>query len=233
MKKEKQSDVLAIFARAPIVGKVKTRLAQTIGNERATQLYCAMLQDVFARAQQACESSRSGFEIVVFHWPADAFETANGSLRPFWSGARQAQSEGDLGAKLGECFAVLWRAGWRKIVVIGSDAPDLPPQFLVQAFEKLKSCDLVFGPAHDGGFYLMGASCEVSARFFGDVRWSDAETLNDVLRNAQACGLSYELLAPWRDVDDESDLRALESRLKNGESAAPHTFRVLDIERKV
>ena len=225
------SSVLAIFARAPVVGKVKTRLAQTVGHERATELYRAMLQDVLSGAQQACGVSSFAFEIVVFYSPDDAFEIADNSLRPFWDGARQAQSEGDLGEKLRDCFAFLQREGWRKIVVIGSDAPDLPPRSLAQAFATLENCDLVFGPASDGGFYLVGASREIGASLFSGVRWSDASTLDDVWANAKSDSLQVEMLPIWRDVDDKGDLRALELRLKNGESVAPQTLRVLDLLR--
>ncbi len=226
---ESRCDVLAIFARAPVLGNVKTRLAQNVGDERALQSYRAMLRDVLHSAQQAARMRLVPFEIVVLHTPQDAFTRSDYSLRAFWDGACHAQSGGDLSARLADCFAVLRARGFEKIVVIGSDAPDLPPQFIAQALALLETCDTVFGPAHDGGFYLIGASCELPAPFFNNVRWSDAQTLNDVLCNAKQRALTTNFLPQWRDVDDESDLRALELRLKHGESAALETHRVLDV----
>ncbi len=216
---------LAIFARAPEVGKVKTRLAKTLGDEAAVELYGAMLGDVLTGAQNVA-SQMNNTQVVVFYTPEDAFARAENSLRLFWNGANFPQSDGDLGEKLFGCFDQLRKSGARKIVVIGSDAPDLPMRFLVQAFAELESHDLIFGPAQDGGFYLMGASCEVPHQMFNGVHWSNLRTLNDVLKNVKSA--SVKILPMWRDVDDEDDFRALRERLKTGASAAPQTYRVLE-----
>ena len=230
MRKERESrSVLAVFARAPVAGKAKTRLAQTIGDEGAAKLYRAMLGDVLAGAQSVAQQS-ADMEVVVFHTPPDAFSRQTDSLQPFWPGARQAQSEGDLGVKLFECFRHLREDGAQKVVVIGSDSPDLPISFLVQAFEKLNDHDLVFGPAQDGGFYLMGASDVVPLCLFEGVQWSCSSTLNDILTNL--CSETFALLPRWGDVDDEDDLQPLRERLESGQSRAPQTHRVLDEWRK-
>ena len=220
-------NVIAIFARAPQPGKVKTRLAQSVGEVAAREIYKAMLRDVF---EYSCVASRmQNAEVVVFHTPNDAFSRDENSLRALWSGAHLAQSDGDLGDKLCDCFQILRENGAQKIVVIGSDAPDLPPDYLTQAFDELKTCDLVFGAAQDGGFYLVGASCQIDSAFrsaFHGVRWSSENTLRDVLHNIE--DKSAQFLKPWRDVDTIDDLRALRNRLRDGESVAPHTHRVLD-----
>lgn len=231
MRKERgKRCILAVFARAPIAGEAKTRLAQTTGNEGAAQLYGAMLRDVLASGEAALQRVPDETSMSVFFTPADAFERRNDSLRPFWQGACQVQVSGDLGTKLFSCFHALRAEGFARIVVLGSDAPDLPVPILVKAFEKLSDHDLVFGPAQDGGFYLMGASCAVSPHLFRDVQWSRSSTLKDVLTNLRSEKLA--LLPRWSDVDDEDDLRALHERLKNGQSQAPQTHRVLDARLK-
>jgi rSAM/selenodomain-associated transferase 1 len=227
MQKEREKrSVLAIFARAPVAGAVKTRLAQTAGDESAAKLYRAMLHDVLASGKTALKRVSGESQLKLFFTPVDAFERQDDSLQPFWNGERQAQSEGDLGTKLFECFHALRAKGFGRIAVIGSDAPDLPVPILVRAFETLNDHDLVFGPAPDGGFYLMGASCKVSPHWFRDVRWSRSSTLNDVLAKLQ--DQTIALLPPWSDVDDEDDLRALHERLESGQSRAPQTHRVLN-----
>lgn len=226
MRKEReQRSVLAVFARAPKAGEVKTRLARTLGDEGAAELYRAMLRDVLAGAQSVAESL-ADMKVMVFHTPLDAFERQSDSLRLFWPGARQPQAEGDLSARLFNCFQVLRDKGFGRIVAIGSDAPDLPTEILARAFSVLNDHDLVFGPAQDGGFYLMGASCAVSSHWFRDVQWSSSSALNDILTNLRS--ETFALLPPWSDVDDEGDVRALRKRLRSGQSIAPQTYRVLD-----
>lgn len=273
----KSRAVLAIFARAPQRGKVKTRLAAMLGDEAALQLYIAMLRDTLAFSRRAM--SRENGETVLFFTPPDAcdfsfsareyshqnrsslaspqtrralsyaanvagksardgvrstsdaphktarrattkVETRNEkmsceySLRELWSGATFPQSDGDLGKKMRDCCDELRARGAQRVVIIGADIPDLPPEIIAAAFDALEKCDLVFGPAHDGGFYLLGASRKFSRALFSGVRWSCANVLSRVLVNARRDKLRIFLLPMWRDVDDVSDLRALKNRLR-------------------
>jgi len=221
-------DAIAVFARAPIIEKVKSRLAKEIGAEKATQLYAAMLRDCLQLAQNAtCENAG----VLVCHTPPSAFDVYDfegqpDSLANFWEGARHAQCEGDLSARLVDCFAHLKNCGAQKILIIGSDAPDIPAHYFRAAFDALDSHDFVFGPAEDGGFYLIGAR-EISLGLFENVAWSSASTLATIVDNASRRNRSTALLASWRDVDEIEDLRALISRLQNESTSAPHTRGVL------
>ncbi len=282
---EKKAGALAIFARAPELGSVKTRLARASGDEATLRFYRAMLRDVFGQAARFCDEfsgemtaslwlasseipnrksprdNENGAAEVenaacengkseIAHTEKARFQTAEKfalgekerredetcedgacdeeTLRGSWKGAVFQQVEGDLGAKLSDCFWHLRQRSSERIVVIGSDAPDLPTAFLGLAFEKLSENDLVFGPASDGGFYLVGASCALESDFFDGVKWSSEQTLRDVLARAQSFDLSVAILPMWSDVDDEDDLRALHERLESGQSVAPHCHRVLD-----
>ena len=218
-------NVIAIFARAPRMGEVKTRLAKSVGDQAACDLYVAMLRDVFASAQIAA-SHLADAEVVVFYTPESAFSHSEDSLNPFWNGAHYPQCDGDLGDKLFNCFKVLRENGAQNIVVIGTDAPDLPPHFLNDAFRVLEVHDFVFGASEDGGFYLMGASLEYDSALFADVRWSSEHTLQDVLTNLGEQRVGF--LPLWRDVDTIEDLRALHRRLQIGKGIAQQTHRVLD-----
>ena len=226
-------NVVAVFARAPRVGEVKTRLAKSVGEAYARDIYAAMLREVFASAQRVASQIADG-EVVVFYTPQnafshDAFARDENSLSGLWNGARYPQSDGDLGMRLHDCFEYLRANGAQNIVAIGSDAPDLPLDYLVQAFDELSRRDWVFGPTGDGGFYLMGASCALTLEVFCDVRWSSENTLQDVLSNADNLSLSRSSLRLWHDVDTIDDLHALHRRLQIGKGVAPHTHRVLDV----
>lgn len=237
---------IAIFARAPVPGQVKSRLAQDIGDETAAELYAAMLRDTLGLACRAARSRR-GCEVALAYTPHDAFNGGPYSLNGFWDGVRLPQCDGGLGERMLDCMTQLRRRGAAQIVLLGSDTPDLPPAFVMGAFERLDSqealapsgvkgssgaCNLVFGPARDGGFYLMAmdeaASDEtISGELFAGVEWSTERTLKQVEANAARLRLGVAFLPLWGDVDTFDDLQRLKARLFRGESRAPATRRCL------
>ena len=215
---------LAIFCRAPRLGQVKTRLAQTHGEPFALGLYRAMLADSFdlGRALSpetqtfACFSPRDGFE-------------GDHSLLELWNGPKLAQCDGDLGTKMLGCFADLRALGFEKIVIIGSDSPDLPLPRLKRAFEKLNQSKIVIGSAPDGGFHLIGAAGEFPAWIFENVVWSSENTLGGIVQNFKRFHARngeiypWSQLSPWWDADDAEDLSELRRRLFEVGTHAPHT----------
>lgn len=229
-------DALAVFCRAPRLGSVKTRLAQTHGADFALQFYRAMLADTFDLARALAPE----IETFACFTPSDAFENSDSpdSLHFLWDGPKLAQSEGDLGAKIFDCFAQLRSREFERIVVIGSDSPDLPLALLREGFEALQNHDFVFGPSPDGGFYLMGASLELSDQIFEKVRWSSSETLRQLESNLEQFPQKMKgnnprhRLAPWPDVDDAEDLIELERRLFETDNFAPHTRNFLEFHKK-
>jgi rSAM/selenodomain-associated transferase 1 len=111
-----------------------------------------------------------------------------------------------LGDRLQHAFATLCSLGYGPTVVIGTDAPDLPVSFLAQAFERIsKDQDLVFGPAEDGGYYLVGLKAPCHS-VFAEISWSTSQVLEQSLHRAQEAGLASSLLPAWYDVDSMDDL---------------------------
>lgn len=238
--------ILAIFARAPRAGEVKTRLAQHAGNEEALYLYIALLQDTLAAAQRAAQlvsDAETACEVVLFYTPADAFEANLGaadshSLSVLWRGARYEQSEGDIGQRMLQCLNGLLEQGSEQVVLIGSDTPDLDPEVIARAFEKLSAAispfatvdspasppDMILGPAADGGFYLIGARRVLPTEIFVDVVWSSRETRRAVMANAQILGLRVASLPHARDIDTLDDLQALIKRRRRQAERAPATL---------
>lgn len=221
------AEAIAVFARAPVPGQTKTRLALKLGQEAAAQLSLAMLRDTLEAASRAA-NMRQDCDVMLWFTPANAFAPGPYAL-DFWNGLRWPQSVGDLGDKLLHCLDSLRLQDYERIAVIGSDSPDLPPALIVSAFTQLEShpCDLVFGPAHDGGFYLMGVKSEVTGTLFEAVDWSSDRTLAQILSNAARLGSRVAHLPQWGDVDTLEDLPQLLARATSGQPLPPHTGRWL------
>ena len=223
----KTRSALAIFCRAPRLGQVKTRLAQTHGDEFALGLYRAMLADTFALGRALAPE----VETFACFTPDDGFQ-GDDSLADLWDGPRLVQCQGDLGAKILDCFAQLRAQGYKKIVVIGSDSPDLPFKRLRRSFEVLEVLPMMlYGKSPDGGFHLIGASLDVPEWLFEGVKWSSPKTLSKIRWNnalKKTAKLEYAEFPHWRDVDDEADLTELRRRLFELGTNAPKTREFLE-----
>ena len=202
--------ILAVFAKTPLPGRVKTRLAPALSPEEGAELYRCMLLDTVARVQTLA------VDTVIF------FDGEEGFFRALMPGARLIRQHGDgLGERLEHAFEALAALGFRSRVVIGTDAPDLPLGFIEEAIRLVEGgSDAVFGPAEDGGYYLVALS-GASRSLFHDIPWSGPEVLAKSLSRAGEAGLTTALLPPWYDVDSFEDL--LRPGLSDPENGAPLT----------
>lgn len=190
---------LALFARAPGIGK--TRLAASIGSERASALSRAFLIDT-VRTLDAI-----GRTVVWAAGEADAV-----ALRDLLHRDVRVQTPGDLGERMRAVMPA---------IVVGSDAPSLPARFVRRAIAALGDHDFVLGPSADGGYYLFGA--RVRPPPLDRVRWSTPFALADT----RAVLGGAAILPPWFDVDTADDLRLLAAQLALRPGAAPETARLL------
>ncbi len=203
------ANALAIMAKAPVAGAVKTRLVPPLTAEQAAQFYRALLVDQFEHL-----SNIAGAVRYVFFAPADA-ETA---LREI-AGTDYAylpQSDGDLGARMAQVFVDLWQRGHRNIALIGSDLPALPLEYLDQAFARMASAQsrVVLGPSQDGGYYLVGMN-QPTPEIFSGMSWSHERVLTDTTARLNDLGVSFSLLPTWFDVDRAEDFHRL-GQLRGG-----------------
>jgi len=181
---------LYIMAKAPIMGRAKTRLAADIGVTHAKRLYRMMMNSVIRNVQDP------RWETVLMVTP----EKALGQV-PEWEGLPQfAQVSGSLTPRLADVFT-----GKGPTLVIGTDCPQVNAKDIAQAFQALKSHKAVFGPADDGGFWLMGMNGPVPEHVFKNVRWSHEDTLSDIEAN-----ISGEV-ARLRTLIDVDNLKALQA----------------------
>jgi uncharacterized protein len=186
---------LLIFVKHPEPGKVKTRLAATIGNDSALDVYKGLLKitERICREANVAKEVHYGGEITegdVF--TTDVFE-------------KHLQIEGDLGAKMEHAFSKSFESGYENVAIIGSDCPLLEPRHIEQAFELLQFHDVVFGPARDGGYYLLAMRRPVKELFVG-IPWSTSSVLKDSQQKLKSQGISFVCLETLSDVDEEKDL---------------------------
>jgi rSAM/selenodomain-associated transferase 1 len=198
---------LIVFAREPIPGQVKTRLAESVGDQAAAQLYETMLQDVLKTARQV-----DGVEPVVYWACADESLPL---LAERYRCPSRNQCQGDLGQRMQGAFEEVFATGCESCCIIGSDAPDLPLSYIQEAYQLLSMqyTDVVLGPSKDGGYYLLGMK-QLWPQLFTNIPWSSTEVLQQSLVAARKSGLTVALLPEWRDIDTVEDLQAFQERKK-------------------
>jgi uncharacterized protein len=212
-----------LFAREPVAGQVKTRLAREIGGAPAAALYGAFLQDL------AVALPDPRWDAVLAHAEFEPGPFLVGTFRAPWD--LVPQGDGSLGERLSRSVVRARMEGKRDVVVAGSDAPTLGQEDLVEAFAALEEdADVVFAPAPDGGFSLVGLAGSWDFRnFFEGVRWSTAHALDDARRSAVTRGARVALLATLPDVDELKDVVALSPYFSADPTLAPATRRALGV----
>ncbi|QEH42521.1 TIGR04282 family arsenosugar biosynthesis glycosyltransferase [Chitinophaga sp. XS-30] len=188
---------LIIFVRHPVLGRVKTRIAATLGEETALAVYRELLVHTAAitRPVQA--------DKFVFY--ADGTQEND-----LWDAAvyqKRAQADGDLGERMQQAFRELFAAGYQHIAIIGSDCFALGTAVIDTAFSSLQSSRVVAGPSTDGGYYLLGMRA-FAPSLFENKRWSTGSVMSDTLQSVQALGWDYTLLPTLSDVDEATDIPA-------------------------
>jgi hypothetical protein len=189
---------ILVFVRAPEAGRVKTRLAASIGADAALRVYRRLAEHTVREALAV-----AGAEVRVHFTPADA----EAAVRA-WLGDGPAllpQAEGDLGERMRDAFAQAFADGHRRVVIIGSDLPEMRTDLLRRAIAPLDEHEAVIGPARDGGYYLLGLTWLVEGVFDG-IAWSTPGVLAATLERLAAAGITPALLESLTDVDEVGDL---------------------------
>jgi uncharacterized protein len=218
-----RANALVIMAKAPLAGQVKTRLLPTLSPERAARLAKALLVDQLNHVRQM-ESA----DLYLAFAPEEA-RLLMEQLAPPLFGLFPQQGP-DLGARMQGVFEKLFRAGYRNIVLIGSDLVAVPLRFFDQAYRYLESRQqrVILGPSRDGGYYLIGCN-QPTPELFGEMRWSHDAVLTQTLAKLDGLQIAHELLPGWLDVDTPDDVRALRTALDSPAlaNAMPETANLL------
>src|ERR1700751_2690312 len=206
--------VLAIMAKAPRPGAVKTRLTPSLSPEAVTAFYCCLLDDTLALAR-----SLGDVEVAIMCPDSDVNELA----KLAGSAATVVAQKGEgLAAGLTSVFVHFAEHLQRRTIAFNSDSPHLPRRVLEEAFETLAAHDVVIGPTHDGGYYLVGAKSSYPALFARD-GMGPSTSLERLLSRARTLGLSVGFADPFYDIDVPEDLTRLAAELRLAPARAPHT----------
>ena len=188
------NDAIIIFVRNPELGKVKTRLAATVGDEQALDIYCRLLNHTM---QQASKIDADKF--VYYHQQITVDDIWNANR--FY---KKLQTGESLGDKMKAAFAEIFELGYSKVMIIGSDCLQLNSKIINTGFSLLDDCDTVIGPATDGGYYLLGMKKNYPF-LFDNKAWSTENVFAETIKDIQQRWLSNGLLPVLTDVDTEAD----------------------------
>ena len=188
-------EAIIIFVKNPIKGKVKTRLAATIGEEKALQVYEQLLRHTYL-VTTSLPITRYVF-YADFIDPNDRWST---------SCHQRLQIDADLGEKMKHAFNEVFEKH-NRVVIIGSDCIEIYEDYILQAFESLKEKDMVIGPANDGGYCLLGLR-KMKEELFQDIEWSTSTVFRNTLQIAKQNNISFTILPELTDIDTEDDLKS-------------------------
>lgn len=218
---EKQA--LIIFLKYPEHGKVKTRLAKKVGKDFALELYKNFIKDLFEKTKQVsadifiCYTMEKESPLNDFFWQT--------SYKYF------KQTGIDLGERMYNAFLHIFNNKYENCVLMGSDFPDLPVNYIKSAFDELNKNDVVLGPCYDGGYYLIGlTNSSIDNQYFKNINWSTSTVLTETLEKIDDKNKKYSLLQKWNDIDELSDLEELMNKSISDKSL--HTYKFLNKNRE-
>ena len=216
---------LIFFAKAPKSGKVKTRLQPYLSPDQASELYTAFVTDLLEATARL-----RGITRIVGCDPSD-HDPFFQSLAHRYQLKLIHQHGANLGERMQNAMTEAHRQGFDRVVIIGTDSPTLPMEFVRKAFLLLRTRELVLGPSHDGGYYLIGCGKSIPPVFEG-IPWGTDRVLSMTLRRITDLKIKCALLPFWYDVDHIEDLRFLTAHLdyldrQTGGEAAPQTARII------
>lgn len=186
-----------VFMKNPVKGKVKTRLAATVGEDKALEVYTILLRQtvIVANETQICDKAIFYSDLIDKN---DVWCESNTQ--------KYLQQGKDLGERMRNAFDAAFIMQYEKVIIIGTDCFDLTAELIEEGFQKLKKADIVIGPAMDGGYYLLGMKALYN-QLFENISWSTDSVLTNTLQIATRFQLTYQLLAALTDIDTEEDLR--------------------------
>ena len=195
------------MCRNPTPGRVSTRLVPLLTFVQAAALYSAFLSDIFDRLHSFIRAKGMQILPVAAYTPDEGL---TGLVELIGTDVELVEQKGEsLGERINNLFDTLFE-DFSSVVIIGSDSPDLPLEYIEEAVELLSSTEpgarrAVLGPATDGGYYLVALS-EACPELFEEVPWSTPEVLDTTLRRAAEAGVEVKLLNVWHDIDTPDDL---------------------------
>lgn len=188
-------EAIIIFVKNPVKGKVKTRLAAEIGDDKALEVYISLLEHT-KKITCALKADKFLFYDQYINeedeWNRAVFQ-------------KHLQHGDDLGARMKSGFTSIFRKGYQSVIIIGSDCFELTTEIIEQAFLEMKEKDFIVGPAKDGGYYLLGMR-QMEEDVFKNIEWSTSSVFEKTIKNISKLNKTYSVLPVLSDVDRLNDL---------------------------
>ena len=186
---------IIVFVRKPELGKVKTRLAKTIGSEAALKVYTNLL--IHTKG-------------AIVNLPCDKFIFYTDAVdeNDIWENTifnKRSQIGNNLGERMSHAFNLLFDKGYSKVIIVGSDCPGLNQQIIEQSFNALQEHDVVLGPTYDGGYFLLGLKFFIK-NIFENINWSTPQVFSQTIKAIDTSKKTIYLLDTLSDIDTEADL---------------------------
>ncbi|HKJ30817.1 MAG TPA: TIGR04282 family arsenosugar biosynthesis glycosyltransferase [Balneolales bacterium] len=200
----KYNEALIIFTKIAELGKVKTRLAKSIGENRALEVY----RELMEHTRDITMDLNVDRRVYFTPSPPDKHQIWDKEHYDYFQ-----QSDGDLGFRMSQAFKETFEQGYDKVIIIGCDCAELTSDILRKAFEELDHADFIIGPAKDGGYYLLGMN-EYEPSIFEDKEWSTETVFEDTISDLIDRKKIWYELPILSDVDTEEDLRRVQFLIK-------------------
>ncbi len=186
---------IILFTKNPELGKVKTRLAKTLGDEKALEIYKKLLHHT--------QTIVSEIAVDKFIFYSDTIiENDSWSNKKYY---KKLQKGVDLGERMNNAFQELFEVNYDSICIIGSDCFELNSEIINQAFQNLKTNEIVIGPTFDGGYYLLGMN-KPNSKLFENIIWSTETVFEETINKIKTQNIKYLTLTKLNDVDEEIDV---------------------------
>jgi rSAM/selenodomain-associated transferase 1 len=199
MKSMNNENALIVFQKNAVLGKVKSRLAATIGEEKALEIYKSLLLHTYGEIGKL-----KGIDTFIFFSDFIEPDSESGDKAEY----KEIQIGEDLGERMSNAFRKLFQKGYKRVVIIGTDCPEIQSSDIDDAFLALEKKEVCIGPAFDGGYYLLGMS-RFQESLFQNIPWSSSEVTAKTKEILNSREISFELLKTLRDIDTEEDLIAI------------------------
>ena len=220
------SAAVVVFAKPPVPGQVKTRLTPPLSPEDAARLYGAFLKDALDRYQGLGVTLR--LYLALDESPGSGMPARQGDMYAQWVGENVFRQRGaGLGERMQQAFEETFAAGRRRVILIGTDHPTLPSEWIQEGFSLLgRQGAVVLGPTGDGGFYLIGMN-ESFPEIFEGMTYSHEAVFEQTAARVASCGASLQTLPQWYDVDTFDDLKRLVADMRRESAGAMRTRAML------
>jgi rSAM/selenodomain-associated transferase 1 len=215
------AECLLFFVKWPEPGKVKTRLAINCGDDNAVGLYRCFILDMLDALAQNPQP------VCICYSPEEALPDFKSWLKEKYMYLPQRGN--DLGERMRHSFQDAFRLGFDSVCLTGSDLPDLPAEYVREAFEHLAAYESVIGPSVEGGYYLMGFRKETFfSGIFDGINWSQSTVYRETIRKYEERGTKFIALPPWNDIDDLQGLKEWYRKNRNFKTHSARTMTYLN-----